>query len=115
MWITDGSSVARASRPPNATQQHRAPNRMTYSCSITFMKILFRLFRRLSFLCALVAMAQFASANTERWIGVSGVSATTNWSDNANWSNISGGGGPGYTNNDLLFGNEGAAATDITI
>jgi hypothetical protein len=53
-------------------------------------------------------------ANTALWQGVSGVSATTNWSDNANWLNI-GGGSPGANGNDVLFGNTGAVSTDVTI
>ena len=55
-----------------------------------------------------------ALANTATWIGVSGTSLTTNWSDNLNWTN-SAGGSPGFTNNDLVFGNTGAVGTDNTI
>jgi autotransporter-associated beta strand protein len=60
-------------------------------------------------------MVQLAHANTELWRGVSGTSVSTNWSDVANWNNLTGTGNPGYTNNDLLFGNGGAEATDNTI
>ena len=49
-----------------------------------------------------------ALANTELWIGVSGMSITTNWSDNANWSNLTGGGTPGPNGNDVIFGDIGA-------
>lgn len=51
-----------------------------------------------------------AMANTARWIAIPGVSANTNWSDNLNWTN-SAGGGPGSTNNDVLFGATGAVGT----
>src|SRR5689334_2322438 len=47
-------------------------------------------------------------ANTELWIGVSGVSTTTNWSDFLNWTNTSGGGNPGPNGNDVVFGDTGA-------
>jgi len=47
-------------------------------------------------------------ANTELWIGVSGVSTTTNWSDTLNWTNTSGGGSPGPNGNDVVFGDTGA-------
>jgi fibronectin-binding autotransporter adhesin len=60
--------------------------------------------RRLLFLAALVFSTCLASANTELWTGVSGTSVTTNWSDNANWNNITGGGGPGPNGNDVIFG-----------
>jgi len=51
-----------------------------------------------------------ALANTELWIGVPDTSVTTNWSDNANWSNVTGGGNPGPAGNDVIFGDGGAAA-----
>jgi fibronectin-binding autotransporter adhesin len=51
-----------------------------------------------------------AQANTELWMGTNNVSATTNWSDNLNWSNLSGTGGPGPNGNDVVFG-DGAAAS----
>jgi len=49
-----------------------------------------------------------ALANTELWSGTNGVSATTNWSDNANWINVTGGGGPGPNGNDVIFGDGGS-------
>src|SRR5215510_14270967 len=57
---------------------------------------------------ALITPVRQAAANTALWIGNPGVSANTNWSDNANWSNI-GTGGPGYNNNDVVFGGTGSA------
>src|SRR6266567_4121918 len=70
---------------------------------------------RILFLFAISTAAHsLALANTATWIGVSGTSVTTNWSDNLNWTN-SAGGSPGFTNNDVLFGNTGASATDNTI
>src|ERR1039457_3048244 len=58
---------------------------------------------------ALAAMgaACSVSANTALWIGNPGVSATTNWSDNANWNNV-GGGGLGPNQNDVKFGSTGS-------
>jgi fibronectin-binding autotransporter adhesin len=50
-----------------------------------------------------------ASANTEVWIGVSGTSTTTNWSDVNNWNNITGTGSSGPNGNDVVFGDGGAA------
>src|ERR1017187_1880228 len=65
---------------------------------------------------ALAAMgaAGSALANTALWIGNPGVSATTNWSDNANWNNV-GGGGAGPNGNDTVFGDAGAVGTAATI
>src|SRR5207237_9120350 len=60
------------------------------------------------------AFCQLASANTALWIGNPGVSATTNWSDNANWSNI-GTGGLGPAGNDTVFGDTGASGSAGTI
>jgi hypothetical protein len=77
------------------------------------MKDTLRISRTLAILTATFLTAQLASANTALWIGNPGVTATTNWSDNLNWSNI-GAGDAGYTNNDLLFGNTGAIGTDST-
>src|SRR5580765_3127785 len=71
--------------------------------------------RIVALLLSCLAMVQLAHANTELWRGVSGTSVSTNWSDVANWNNLTGTGNPGYTNNDLLFGNVGAEATDNTI
>lgn len=56
----------------------------------------------------LLIFASTALANTELWIGVSGTSATTNWSDLNNWQNLTGGGGAGPNGNDVLFNNTGA-------
>src|ERR1019366_94082 len=67
----------------------------------------------LSALFALAA-ATTASANTALWIGNPGVTVTTNWSDNANWNNI-GGGGAGALQNDVRFGGTGSAAAAGTI
>jgi autotransporter-associated beta strand protein len=58
--------------------------------------------------------AHLASANTALWIGNPGVTATTNWSDNANWNNV-GGGGAGPLQNDVKFGGTGAAGAAGTI
>ena len=72
---------------------------------------------RLRILCLFAictAAHSLALANTATWIGVSGASVTTNWSDNLNWTN-SAGGSPGFTNNDVVFGNAGAVGTDNTI
>jgi len=55
------------------------------------------------------AAAPSAFANTEVWIGTNNVSATTNWSDNANWINVQGTGGPGPNGNDVVFGDLGSA------
>lgn len=52
--------------------------------------------------------AHTALANTELWVGISGTSATTNWSDNANWNNVTGGGSPGPNGNDVIFGDGGS-------
>src|SRR5260221_10561804 len=59
---------------------------------------------------AIIATAQLAQANTALWIGNPGVTATTNWSDNANWSN-SAGGGPGPNQKDVRFGGAGSAGS----
>lgn len=55
-----------------------------------------------------------ARANIALWIGNPGVTATTNWSDNANWNNV-GTGGPGAAQNDAKFGGAGAAGDLSTI
>ena len=47
-----------------------------------------------------------ALANTELWNATNNVSATTNWSDNANWINIQGTGNPGPAGNDVVFGDK---------
>ncbi|HXU79352.1 MAG TPA: autotransporter-associated beta strand repeat-containing protein [Methylomirabilota bacterium] len=70
-------------------------------------KHLYRLVLRIGAF-TLVFSAMLAPANLALWIGNPGVSANTNWSDNANWNN-SAGGTLGYTNNDVLFGATGAA------
>src|SRR6478735_7615082 len=69
-----------------------------------------------SFLAALplllgVIAVPSVRANTELWIGVSGVSTTTNWSDFLNWTNTSGGGSPGPNGNDVVFGDTGATSS----
>src|SRR6185436_1214553 len=78
------------------------------------MKDTLRISRTLAILTATFLTAHFASASTNIWIGNPGVTVTTNWSDNLNWSNIVPG-DAGYTNNDLLFGNTGAIGTDSTV
>lgn len=67
-------------------------------------------------LSALFALAASitASANTALWVGNPGVTATTNWSDNANWNNI-GTGGAGPLENDVVFGGTGFAGAAGTI
>ena len=67
-------------------------------------------------LCALFALAASitASANTALWIGNPGVTATTNWSDQANWNNI-GAGGAGPLHNDVIFGGDGSVDAAGTI
>ena len=64
----------------------------------------------LALLTAGLLTSQFAAANTALWIGNPGASASTNWSDNANWNNV-GAGGAGALQNDVRFGGTGAAAT----
>jgi autotransporter-associated beta strand protein len=59
---------------------------------------------------AAIAAAPFAYGNTEVWIGAHDVSATTNWSDNANWINVQGTGGPGPNGNDVVFGDQGSGS-----
>jgi len=59
---------------------------------------------------AAIGAACTASANTALWIGNPGVTATTNWSDNANWNNV-GGGGSGPNQNDVKFGGTGSAVS----
>jgi fibronectin-binding autotransporter adhesin len=49
------------------------------------MKTTLHHFRTLATLCVALLMTHFASAQT-LWIGTNGVSASTNWSDSANWS-----------------------------
>ena len=53
---------------------------------------------------------QTARATTNAWIGVFNTSATTNWSDTANWNPAAGPNG-----NDLVFGNTGAETTATTV
>jgi autotransporter-associated beta strand protein len=65
-------------------------------------------FKPIAILLFVFAACSAAQANTELWIGVSGTSITTNWSDNANWSNLTGGGTPGPNGNDVIFGDNGA-------
>jgi hypothetical protein len=60
-------------------------------------------------------LASRAAANTALWIGNPGVSVTTNWSDNANWNNIGGGGVPGALQNDVRFGGAGSVGGAATI
>jgi hypothetical protein len=57
-----------------------------------------------------INLSQLASANIALWIGDPGNTATTNWSDNANWNNI-GAGGVGPNGNDILFGDMGASGS----
>src|SRR5438445_3367969 len=59
-------------------------------------------------------LCQLASANTALWIGDPGTSATTNWSDNANWSNL-GAGGLGPNGNDTIFGDMGGSGSASAI
>lgn len=68
----------------------------------------------LALLTAGLLTSQFAAANTALWIGNPGVSASTNWSDNANWNNV-GAGGAGPLQNDVKFGLAGAAGAAGTI
>lgn len=56
-----------------------------------------------------------AFANTELWVGVSGTSATTNWSDNANWNNVTGTGSSGPGGNDVIFGDGGSINAAATV
>lgn len=67
-----------------------------------------RTIRALSLCAAAVALTPCAFGNTEVWIGAHDVSATTNWSDNANWFNVQGTGGPGPNGNDVIFGDQGS-------
>ena len=66
------------------------------------MKDTLRISRTLAILTATFLIAQLASANTALWIGNPGVTATTNWSDNLNWSNLSAG-DAGYTESSVAF------------
>src|ERR1043166_5350147 len=85
------------------------------SQSPCLMKTLPRTFLVLTALPALFCGVQLTpAANTAYWIGVSGTSATTNWSSNLNWTNV-GVGNTTFTNNDVVFGNAGAVGTDNTI
>jgi autotransporter-associated beta strand protein len=61
-----------------------------------------------------LAVSPVAHANTALWIGNPGVTANTNWSDNANWNNV-GVGGAGYNNNDVVFGGTGSVGTAATV
>jgi fibronectin-binding autotransporter adhesin len=64
-------------------------------------------FLRILTLClAGLATTQIALANTQQWIGIGGVSASTNWSDNANWQQT-GTGGAGPNGNDVIIGDQG--------
>ena len=56
------------------------------------------------------AFCQPGLASTALWLGSPGTSATTNWSDTANWSN-----GLGPNGNDTIFGDTGASGTAGTI
>ena len=70
--------------------------------------------RTFAILTVVLLAAQLASANTALWIGTNSLSLTTNWSDNLNWFN-SAGGSPGYTNNDVVFGDSGSVGTAATV
>jgi len=72
-----------------------------------------RKMRAVFLLAALGTAAPCALANTEVWIGAHDVSATTNWSDNANWFNVQGTGGPGPNGNDVVFGDQGSGTQGI--
>src|SRR5438067_103733 len=65
-------------------------------------------------LSAFLPLPSSSHANTALWIGNPGVTTTTNWSDNANWSNV-GPGGAGYNNNDVVFGGTGSAGAAGTV
>src|SRR3954469_9406925 len=78
------------------------------------MKMNTRSLRSLSIVAALFCAAQIASAAPANWQGISGTSPTTNWSDNLNWTNF-GVGNVAFTNNDVIFGNNGALGSDNTI
>jgi len=54
--------------------------------------------------------AHLASAAVAPWIGNPGVTATTNWSDTANWT-----GGVGASANDVKFGGTGSTGDATTI
>jgi fibronectin-binding autotransporter adhesin len=61
-------------------------------------------------------MATSGLAATEQWIGVAGVSATTNWSDAANWGNFSGFGSstpPQTYYNQVQFAGTGASLNSV--
>ncbi|TAK93937.1 MAG: hypothetical protein EPO07_17500, partial [Verrucomicrobia bacterium] len=73
------------------------------------MKTTLRLVTTTAALLFIAAVTRQASAQTV-WIGVNNVSASTNWSDTANWSTAA---SPAGT--DVLFGDLGAAATAGTI
>ena len=65
---------------------------------------------------AMVLAASHALANTELWIGTDAISnVSSNWSDNNNWSNLTGGGNPGPNGNDVIFGNTAAASAAGTV
>lgn len=68
----------------------------------------------LALLTAGLLTSQFAAANTALWIGNPGASASTNWSDNANWNNV-GAGGAGALQNDAKFGFTGSAPAAGTV
>ncbi len=63
---------------------------------------------------AAITIPQSANANTAIWIGTNNVSATTNWSDPLNWSNI-GAGGTGPFQNDVRFNDATGVGDALTI
>src|SRR4029079_8538634 len=69
--------------------------------------------RALVLLAGIGAAAPLAFGNTEVWIGVHDVSATTNWSDNANWNNVQGTGTAGPAGNDVVFGDLGSGGQGV--
>lgn len=69
-----------------------------------------RLFCILAAGTAVFSTTPIASAATALWIGNPGVTATTNWSDSANWSGAS-----GALANDVKFGGTGAAGAAGTV
>src|SRR5215813_1493082 len=87
--------------------------RHTHQSAFSNMKTVLRWSLNVAILAALVT-PQITSANIAVWIGNPNVTTTTNWSDNANWSNT-GGGVPGAATNDLKFNGVGSTTTAAVI
>lgn len=68
-----------------------------------------RSLRLSTFVAGLLAVANLGLADNEVWIGNPGVTATTNWSDTANWSGTA----QNPNDNNVYFGSANAVAADV--